>query len=139
MVRDTLAKKLKYYRELNKMTVYEVGTAVGKSGKTISAWEVGRGQPDADMLITLCKLYHINSIADLFGDSQNLTNTSVTASSLSDTDAGNMFDQQPNKNKALSDLHQKALAQLEKMNDDQIRAVLAFINSLDEVEKSFNE
>ncbi len=135
MVRDTLAKKLKYYRELNKMTVYEVGTAVGKSGKTISAWEVGRGQPDADMLITLCKLYHINSIADLFGDSQNLTNTSDTASSLSDTDAGN----QPNKNKALSDLHQKALAQLEKMNDDQIRAVLAFINSLDEVEKSFND
>lgn len=68
MVRDELAKRLKYYRELNNMTVYEVGEAVGKSGKTISAWEVGRGQPDADMLITLCRLYHIKSIADLYGE-----------------------------------------------------------------------
>lgn len=41
------------------------------------------------------------------------------------------------KNKSLSELHQKALSQLEKMNDEQIKAILAFINSLDEVEKSF--
>jgi len=45
---------------------------------------------------------------------------------------------QVSKNKALSELHQKALAQLEKMNDEQVKAVLAFINSLDEVEKSFS-
>ncbi|SHJ86966.1 helix-turn-helix domain-containing protein [Hespellia stercorisuis] len=69
MVREELAKRLKYYREKNGMTVYEVGEAVGKSGKTISAWEVGRGQPDADMLILLCKLYHVRSIADLYGES----------------------------------------------------------------------
>lgn len=42
------------------------------------------------------------------------------------------------KNKALSELHQKALSQLEKMNDEQIKAVLAFINSLNEIEKSFS-
>nr|WP_288892880.1 helix-turn-helix domain-containing protein [uncultured Blautia sp.] len=69
MVRDELAKRLKYYRELNNMTVYEVGDAVGKSGKTISAWETGRGQPDADMLLTLCRLYKVHSIADLYGES----------------------------------------------------------------------
>lgn len=45
---------------------------------------------------------------------------------------------QVSKNKTLSELHQKALSRLEKMNDDQVKAVLAFINSLDEVEKSFN-
>lgn len=45
---------------------------------------------------------------------------------------------QASKNKTLSDLHQKALMQLEKMNDDQVKAVLAFINSLDEIEKSFS-
>lgn len=74
MVRDELAKQLKYYRELNKMTIYEVGSAVGKSGKTISAWETGRGQPDADMLITLCRLYKIKSIAELYGeDAPSLT------------------------------------------------------------------
>ena len=43
---------------------------------------------------------------------------------------------QISKDKSLSELHQKALAQLEKMNDEQVKAVLAFINSLDELEKS---
>lgn len=42
---------------------------------------------------------------------------------------------QISKNKSLSEIHQKALAQLEKMNDEQAKAVLAFINSLDELEK----
>ena len=42
------------------------------------------------------------------------------------------------KNTSLSEAHQKALAQLEKMNDEQVKAVLAFINSLDELEKSLN-
>lgn len=41
------------------------------------------------------------------------------------------------KNKDLSELHQKALSQLEKMNDEQVKAVLAFINSLNAVEQSF--
>lgn len=44
---------------------------------------------------------------------------------------------QINKDKSLTEMHQKALAQLEKMNDEQVKAVLAFINSLDELEKSF--
>lgn len=46
---------------------------------------------------------------------------------------------QVSKNKALSELHQKALAQLEKMNDSQIKAVLAFIYSLEEIEKNFTD
>ena len=44
---------------------------------------------------------------------------------------------QVSKNKTLSEVHQKALSQLEKMNDEQVKAVLAFINSLEDVEKSF--
>ncbi|MCR1842794.1 helix-turn-helix transcriptional regulator [Murimonas intestini] len=83
MVREELAKRLKYYRELNNMTVYEVGNAVGKSGKTISAWETGRGQPDADMLIVLCRLYHIHSVADLYGEEAPLL--SVDEKHLVDT------------------------------------------------------
>ncbi len=43
---------------------------------------------------------------------------------------------QISKDKSLSDIHQRALAQLERMNDEQVKAVLAFINSLDELEKS---
>lgn len=42
---------------------------------------------------------------------------------------------QVSKNRALSEIHQRALAQLEKMNDHQVKAVLAFINSLDNIEK----
>lgn len=41
---------------------------------------------------------------------------------------------QVSKNGALSEIHQKALVQLEKMNNNQVKAVLAFINSLDEIE-----
>lgn len=46
---------------------------------------------------------------------------------------------QISKNKTLSEVHQKALYQLQKMNDEQIKAVLAFINSLNEIEESFNQ
>lgn len=45
---------------------------------------------------------------------------------------------QISKNTTLSELHQKALTQLEKMNDEQVRAVLAFIDSLEKIEKSFS-
>lgn len=45
---------------------------------------------------------------------------------------------QVSKNRTLSEIHQKALAQLEKMNDEQVKAVLAFINSLDEIERLFS-
>lgn len=41
------------------------------------------------------------------------------------------------KCKSLSILQQKAIAKLEKMNDKQIKAVLIFINSINELEKSF--
>lgn len=68
MIRDHLANKLKFFRERANLTIYEAGEKVGKSGKTISAWEKGRGQPDADMLLALCELYNIDSIAELYGE-----------------------------------------------------------------------
>ena len=71
MIREQLANRLKYFRERAEMTIYEVGERVGKSGKTISAWEKGRGQPDADMLLTLCQLYKIDSIAELYGEASS--------------------------------------------------------------------
>lgn len=56
-IRRHLAKKLKLLRKAKNLNVDQVGAAIGKSGKTISAWEVGRGEPDADELIKLCKLF----------------------------------------------------------------------------------
>lgn len=67
MVRDQLAKRLRQYRERAGLTIYEVGDHIGKSGKTVNAWEMGRGQPDADMLVTLCVLYNISSVSELLG------------------------------------------------------------------------
>lgn len=63
--REYMAGKLKEFRKARGMSVDDVGSAVGKSGKTISAWEVCRGQPDADMLLALCRLYGVR-ISDFY-------------------------------------------------------------------------
>ncbi len=68
MTRMELAARLKYFREKAGLTIYEAGEKIGKSGKTVSAWECGRGQPDADMLLTLCSVYGIKSISELYGE-----------------------------------------------------------------------
>lgn len=68
MIRHILAARLKEARERSGLTIYEVGKQIGKSGKTVSAWECGRGQPDADMLLALCKTYNISSISSLYGE-----------------------------------------------------------------------
>lgn len=63
--REFMAKKLREFRKAKGLSVVDVGKAVGKSDKTISAWEVGRGQPDADLLVQLCQLYSVD-ISDFY-------------------------------------------------------------------------
>lgn len=46
---------------------------------------------------------------------------------------------QVSKNKGLSEIHQRALTQLEKLDDNQVKAVLAFINSLDDIERFLSD
>ena len=65
--REYMAKRLHEFRIANSLSVDEVGARIGKSGKTISAWEVGRGQPDADKLVELCNLYGVR-IADFYSE-----------------------------------------------------------------------
>lgn len=67
-IRKQLAERLKFFRERSGLTIVEVGKSIGKSNKTISAWENERGQPDADMLMKLCELYRIESISELYGE-----------------------------------------------------------------------
>lgn len=45
---------------------------------------------------------------------------------------------QISKNPNLSDIHRRVISQVEKMSDEEIKAVLAFINSLSDIEKSFS-
>lgn len=72
-VREQIAKNIRKYRTVKGLSVKDVGAAVGKSGKTISAWERGQGQPDADELISICVLLGVG-IADMYSaDSDTLT------------------------------------------------------------------
>lgn len=67
-IRIALAGKLQRFRKQAGLTTVEVGEKVGKSAKTVSGWEHGRGQPDADTLFQLCELYGIRSIAEFYTD-----------------------------------------------------------------------
>lgn len=62
MSRIEIAAALKRLRESSGLTANEVGAIVGKSGKTVNAWENNRGQPDAEMLMKLCDIYHVKDI-----------------------------------------------------------------------------
>ena len=65
-IREKIAVLLKFYRERAGLTIREAGKKLGKSNQTISAWENGRGQPDADMFLKICDVYGIESISVFF-------------------------------------------------------------------------
>lgn len=70
MSREKIAKKLKELRQKSGLTANEVGEMVGKSGKTVNAWEHGLGQPDAELLIRLCDIYDVDDILAEFRDDE---------------------------------------------------------------------
>lgn len=69
-IRKSLAGKLREFRLRAGLTTKDVEEKTGKSAKTISGWEHGRGQPDADMLFMLCEIYQIDSIAEFYSEEQ---------------------------------------------------------------------
>lgn len=72
MSRDNIARVLKKLRLQSGLTADQVGTKLGKSGKTVNAWENNRGQPDADTLIKLCDIY---GVADILAEFKESTTT----------------------------------------------------------------
>lgn len=64
-IRPYIAMKLRAFRRAKGLTCQDVGERLGLSKSTVSAWEVGRNQPDADTLINLCRLYGAD-ISDFF-------------------------------------------------------------------------
>lgn len=72
MLRDTLPARLREFRKKANLTTADVGRMIGKSDRTVSAWENGRGQPDADMLLQLCTIYGIESLSELVGENSSL-------------------------------------------------------------------
>lgn len=80
--RETMARKLKAFRLASGLSAAEVGEAIGKSPKTIQAWEVGRGQPDADVLMELCGVYHVR-ISSFFHDEDYDVREGLTSDEVS--------------------------------------------------------
>lgn len=65
--RAILSAKLKEYRKRSGLTIFDVGEKLKKSPKTISAWENGHGQPDAEMFVELYYLYQMDSMSEFWG------------------------------------------------------------------------
>ena len=71
MSREHIANTLKKLRIKSGFTADEVGQQIGKSGKTVNAWENNRGQPDAEILIKLCDIYNVDNILEEFRENKN--------------------------------------------------------------------
>ena len=72
-VRDELPFRLRRFRKLANLTEEQVGQQIGKKAGTVSAWEHGRGQPDADVFVQLCVLYQVD-ISAFFYDQPHVSN-----------------------------------------------------------------
>lgn len=77
-IRKALAGKLREFRTRANLTAKEVGEKLGKSAKTVSGWEHGRGQPDADTLFELCAIYGITNIGEFYSDAPSVSVPGLT-------------------------------------------------------------
>lgn len=82
MRNPNIASALKYYRKLNKLSVNEVSAILKENNfqaapKTIYGWESGNTQPDADTLMVLCEIYHIDNVLEAFGYKQSSNDTTL--------------------------------------------------------------
>lgn len=86
-VSSHVASKIKYFRQLNKMTQKELGEKVGVAHNTISSYESGTNEPEQDMLFKLAQAFNI-SINDLFPpistDNSNRNKTELLAAHIDD-------------------------------------------------------
>ncbi len=77
MKNPNISKVLKTYRKLNHYSVNDLVLKLEDhhlpvAPKTIYGWESGQTQPDADTLLTLCKIYNIDNILGTFGYNDTL-------------------------------------------------------------------
>lgn len=107
-------------------TQQQVADLMGITKSTYCGYETGKRQPD------VAKIKQLACILNTSGDVLLETGFEQEPSFENATTESN------GNGIVLSEIHQKVLAQLEKMNDEQVKAVLAFINSLDELEKTLS-
>lgn len=71
-IRILMAQRLKLIRLCANKTAEDISAATGKSIKSIWAWEQGRAQPDADMLVILRDFYGLESVGAFYGEDGGL-------------------------------------------------------------------
>ena len=81
MSREQIAQVLKECRMKKGLKATTVGEMIHKSGKTVSGWEHGIGQPDIDTLMKLCVIYEIDNF-DVFRDEDESTGIAINPDSL---------------------------------------------------------
>lgn len=72
MKNPLISERLKYYRKKCHLSVKNVAQTLSTNDvpvapKTVYGWESGHTQPDADTLMRLCDLYHIDDVLEAFG------------------------------------------------------------------------
>lgn len=72
MRNELIPKILKEYRKKNNYSVNDVALLlqdynIHPAPKTIYGWENGQALPAADILLTLCEIYHISDVLSVFG------------------------------------------------------------------------
>lgn len=55
-----IAKRLRICRKEAGLSTKEAGKKLGRSHKTIESWESGHSQPNASMLIQICRTYGVD-------------------------------------------------------------------------------
>lgn len=65
-IREQLARNLAYYRKKAGYTQKNAAAELGTKLTTMSSWERGVSQPDADMLVSIAMLYKV-SLSELCG------------------------------------------------------------------------
>lgn len=73
-IREQLAMNLSYYRKKAGYTQKDAASALGTKPTTLSTWERGASQPDADMLVSIALLYKV-TLSDLCGMDYNMNIT----------------------------------------------------------------
>lgn len=62
-----IGEVIRKYRKEKHLTQEEMANCLGVTVPAVSKWENGHTQPDADTLMRLCCIYHIDNILEIFG------------------------------------------------------------------------
>lgn len=112
----TQGERVKKVRKSFNLTLEKFGEKLGVKKNAICQIENGRNSLTNQMCKAICREFNVNPDW-LFNGNEPMY-------------------EDINKNKRLPELHQETLSRLEKLNDEQVKIVLSFIDFLDEVEKS---